>query len=70
MQHYRLGRITQLAHNIADEEHAAFVDLREAVKNQDSSKLWVTPPDPHPNGYANGLCAEYLFPILQNMLPQ
>ena len=69
VQHYRLGHITQLIQDLAAEEHVPFVDLLNAVKDQDSPKLWVTAPDPHPNGYANGLYAKYLFPILDGMLP-
>ena len=69
VQHYRLGHITQLIQDLAAEEHVPFVDLLNAVKDQESSKLWVTAPDPHPNGYANGLYAKYLFPILNGMLP-
>jgi hypothetical protein len=68
VQHYRLGRISSLIHQVAEQEHVTFVDLLEAVKDQESSKLWVTPPDPHPNGYANGLYAAYLFPFLQRLL--
>ncbi len=69
VQHYRLGHITQLIRDLAAAQHIPFVDLLTAVKNEESSKLWVTAPDPHPNGYANGLYAQYLFPILRDMLP-
>ena len=69
VQHYRLGHITQLIREVAEAERVPFVDLLEAVKDQESSKLWVTAPDPHPNGYANGLYAQYLFPTLKAMLP-
>jgi len=68
VQHYRLGRITALIRQVADDEGAPFVDLLDAVKNEDSSKLWVTPPDPHPNGYANGLFATYLFPFVRQLI--
>ena len=64
-QHYRLSQITQLIHDVANEEHVPFVDLLDSVKGQESSKLWVTAPDPHPNGYANELYANYLFPFLK-----
>jgi lysophospholipase L1-like esterase len=70
VQHYRLGRITQLGRNLADEEHAPFVDLLEAVKDTPSPSLWVTKPDPHPNGYANMLFAQYLFPILEPLVQE
>ena len=60
---------SHLRERLAAEEHVPFVDLLNAVKDQDPPKLWVTAPDPHPNGYANQLYAKYLFPILNGMLP-
>jgi len=69
VQRYRLQRITDLVHGLADAEHVPFVDLLPAVASQDSSKLWVTAPDPHPNAYANGLYAEFLYPALKALLP-
>jgi hypothetical protein len=68
VQHYRLGHITNVIREVAADEHVPFVDLLEAVKDQDSARLWVTRPDPHPNGYANGLFALYLFPIIDRLL--
>jgi lysophospholipase L1-like esterase len=65
VNNYRLQKITDLLHGVADAEKVPFVDLLNAVKGQDSSKLWVTPPDPHPNAYTNGLYAAYLFPYLK-----
>jgi len=69
VNNYRLGHITDLIRGVAEQEHVPFVDLLNAVKGQEPSKLWVTAPDPHPNGYANELYAKYLFPILEGMLP-
>jgi lysophospholipase L1-like esterase len=68
VQHYRLSRVTELGRQLALDEHVPFVDLLEAVKDEESSRLWVTKPDPHPNGYANGLFARYLFPTLQQVV--
>ena len=62
---YRLQRITDLVRAVAEAEGVVFVDLLEALDDQDSSKLWVTVPDPHPNAFANALAAEYLFPFVQ-----
>jgi lysophospholipase L1-like esterase len=62
---YRFGRITDLVRKSAEENGAAFVDVLPALANQPSAKLWVTPPDPHPNGYANALIAKALFEALQ-----
>jgi hypothetical protein len=69
VQHYRLQRITDLVHGLADAEHVPFIDLLPAVASHESSKLWVTAPDPHPNAYANGLYAEFLYPALKTLLP-
>jgi lysophospholipase L1-like esterase len=66
---YRFGRITDLVQQAAEENGAAFVDVLPAMVDQPSSKLWVTPPDPHPNAYANGLIAKALFPALQKLRP-
>jgi len=65
VNNYRLQKITDLLHGIADAEKVPFVDLLNAVKGQEPSKLWVTAPDPHPNAYTNGLYATYLFPYLK-----
>jgi len=62
---YRFGRITDLVHKAAEENGVAFVDVLPAVADQPPAKLWVTPPDPHPNGYANALIAKALFEALQ-----
>jgi len=67
---YRLGAITERIKGVATEEQVPFVDLLEAVKDQDPATLWVTPPDPHPNGKANALYASYLFPTLRDVLRQ
>jgi lysophospholipase L1-like esterase len=62
---YRFGRVTDLVRKSAEENGAAFVDVLPAMADQPSAKLWVTPPDPHPNGYANELIAKALFEALQ-----
>ena len=35
----------------------SYLDLLDSVRGEPPEKLWVTPPDPHPNGYAHGLFA-------------
>jgi lysophospholipase L1-like esterase len=62
---YRFGRVTDLVRKSAEENGAAFVDVLPALADQPSAKLWVTPPDPHPNAYANALIAKALFEALQ-----
>ena len=65
VQHYRLQPITDRVRAVAKAEGVLFVDLLEAMGAQDSSKLWVTVPDPHPNAFANAIAAKYLFPFVQ-----
>jgi lysophospholipase L1-like esterase len=64
---YRFGRITDLARQAAKKNGAAFVDVLPYLKDQPSSTLWVTPPDPHPNALANELIARGLFEALQKL---
>jgi lysophospholipase L1-like esterase len=66
---YRFGRVTDLVRKSAEENGAAFVDVLPALAEQPSAKLWVTPPDPHPNAYANALIATALFEALQRVEP-
>jgi hypothetical protein len=68
VQHYRLNKINDLIRDVAVSEKAPFVELLDAVRSEDSSKLWVTAPDPHPNAFTNKLYAEYLFPRLKALL--
>lgn len=67
VQNYQFGRITELVQNAAKENGAQFVDLLLAVEDYESSLLWVTPPDPHPNALANQLLAQGLFDALRVM---
>ncbi|MDP1526075.1 MAG: SGNH/GDSL hydrolase family protein [Rhodocyclaceae bacterium] len=50
------------------------IDLLPAVEGQEPPSLWVTVPDPHPNGKANDLFAtamvRSLVPILQKLCEQ
>lgn len=67
VQHYRLQEITDLVNEAARENGVAFIDLLGSVKSEDSSKLWVTQPDPHPNSLANKLFADALYQKLRTM---
>lgn len=64
---YRFGRVTDLVRQAAQKDGAAFVDVLPYLKDQPSSKLWVTPPDPHPNALANELIARGLFEALRKL---
>jgi lysophospholipase L1-like esterase len=67
VQHYRLQKITDLVHEAADENDVPFVDLLPYVQGVPSPELWVTPPDPHPNGLAHKLFADGIFEALEKL---
>ena len=67
VQHYRLQRITDLVHEAADENDVPFVDLLSYVQGVPSPELWVTPPDPHPDGLAHKLFADGIFEALEKL---
>jgi lysophospholipase L1-like esterase len=69
VKNYRFGRITDLVRQAAEENGATFVDVLPAMADTPSSKLWVTPPDPHPNAYANELIAKAVFAALRKLRP-
>jgi lysophospholipase L1-like esterase len=67
VQHYRLQKITDLVHEAAEENDVPFVDLLPYVQGVPSPELWVTAPDPHPNGLAHKLFAEGIFDALEKL---
>jgi lysophospholipase L1-like esterase len=67
VKHYRFQEITDLVKQAADQNNVAFIDLLDSVKNEDSSSLWVTPPDPHPNSLADKLFADALYQKLRTL---
>jgi lysophospholipase L1-like esterase len=64
---YRFQSITDLLQQTAEQLGVAFVDLLPYLKDQKSSTLWVTPPDPHPNALAHKLLARGIFDALQKI---
>jgi lysophospholipase L1-like esterase len=67
VQHYRLQKITDLVHEAADQNGVPFVDLLPYVQGVPSPELWVTPPDPHPNGLAHKLFADGIYEALEKL---
>jgi lysophospholipase L1-like esterase len=45
---------------LAKELDLPYLDLLDAVRDENPADLWVTPPDPHPNGRAHNLFAAAL----------
>src|SRR5262245_50397205 len=43
---------------LAADLEVPYLDLLDSLRGEPPEKLWVTPPDPHPNGYAHGLFAK------------
>lgn len=67
VKHYRFQEITDLMKQASDEDNIAFIDLLDSVRNEDSSSLWVTVPDPHPNSRADKLFADALYQKLRTL---
>jgi lysophospholipase L1-like esterase len=62
---YRFQRITDLVRDAAGAYGVEFVDILPYLENEESSKLWVVPSDPHPNAFAHSLIAQGLFEALE-----
>jgi len=45
-----------------------FVDLLPAVENLEPASLWVTVPDPHPNGKADIALSKAMVPAIAPLL--
>jgi lysophospholipase L1-like esterase len=67
LKNYPFQPITGLVRQAADENGVGFVDLLPYLQEQEPARLWVTPPDPHPNAYANKFIAQGLFEALQKL---
>ena len=66
-QHYPLQRVTNFVSEAAAEYGVPFVDLLPYVRDQRSSALVVTPPDPHPNAFADKFFAQGLYEALAKL---
>jgi lysophospholipase L1-like esterase len=64
---YRFATVQERVANAARRNGAAYVDLIEAVRGVEESRLWVTRLDPHPNAYAHQRFADALYPRLRAM---
>lgn len=67
VQNYRFGGVTELVRQTAEENDVRFVDLLPQMRNDASSSLWVTPPDPHPNSLAHERIANGLYRVLRSL---
>jgi hypothetical protein len=65
---YPFQDITDKVRGIVEKQGVPFVDLLPSVENLDPKSLWVTVPDPHPNGKAEITFAKAMLPQLTAML--
>ena len=68
---YAFPDVTAKVKTVVEANGLRFVDLLPTVENMDAASLWVTVPDPHPNGKADtaftgGILKEVL-PMLQEL---
>jgi lysophospholipase L1-like esterase len=67
---YPFADITAKVRAVVEKDGAPFVDLLPTVENVDPASLWVTVPDPHPNGKAEIIFAQGMIPSLLPMLDE
>jgi hypothetical protein len=67
VENYQFGVVTDLVQGAARENGVQFVDLLPLLRKHESSDLWVTRPDPHPNALAHDVIAQGLFEVLSGM---
>jgi lysophospholipase L1-like esterase len=65
---YRFAVVTDLVRAAANDSNAEFVDALPSLRREEAARLWVTPPDPHPNARANELIADALLEPLQRIV--
>jgi hypothetical protein len=65
---YPFAEVTAQVRTVVERDRVAFVDLLPTVENLEPSSLWVTVPDPHPNGKANSSFVRGMIPKISAML--
>jgi hypothetical protein len=65
---YPFQDITDRVRKVVEQQGVPFVDLLRSVENLDPKTLWVTVPDPHPNGKAEVTFAKAMLPQITVML--
>ena len=68
---YPFADVTEKVRAVVEGEGVTFVDLLPSVEKLPPPSLWVTVPDPHPNGAANAAFAdrmtEELLPVIDRI---
>ena len=67
VKHYRFEQISNLVRDAATQYGTQYVDILSHLQKEESSALWVTPGDPHPNGRANDLISQGVYPTLKSL---
>ena len=68
---YPFADVTDKVRTMVEGEGVTFVDLLPSIETLDPPSLWVTVPDPHPNGRANAAfarrMAEEILPLVDQV---
>ena len=67
---YPFADVTAKVRSVVEAQGVTFVDLLPTVENLDPSSLWVTVPDPHPNGKADIAMSKGIVPALLPLLDE
>jgi hypothetical protein len=65
---YPFTEVTAKVKAVVEAQGVQFIDLLPTVENLEPSTLWVTVPDPHPNGVADIAMSKGIVPSLLPML--
>jgi hypothetical protein len=65
---YPFADITAKVRAVVEGQKVPFVDLLPAVETLDPASLWVTVPDPHPNGKADIALSKAMVPEIVPLL--
>ncbi len=68
MKPYPFADVTAQIRTVVESERVPFVDLLPTVEDLEPSSLWVTVPDPHPNGKAASAFVRGMMPKISAML--
>ena len=65
VKNYPFSKVTELLRQTTKDLDLEFVDVLPEMQHEDARRLWVTPPDPHPNALAHKYIAEGLYRALR-----
>jgi len=65
---YPFADITAKVRAVVENQKVSFVDLLPAIESLEPASLWVTVPDPHPNGKADIALSKAMVPEIVPLL--